>query len=141
MDDDGAGACRLPLEQDQLRLYGIPRSSAEIPAGDDRVTDRHGDRCVDATHAKRVEAELGWRASCEGAPRGTKRLRNEPRAVNVQIEHERVTVETFPGDLVQVHSLVDGVVAASARSRPTGKPYPIGPRASSIMPRRRPGAR
>ena len=95
-DDDSAGLSGLPLDLDELRLDRIPRAPAEIPAGDDRVAHRLGDDSVHGTLPQRVEPDLGRRTHRDCAPHRTERLRNESPAVGVQIEHERLPMESFP---------------------------------------------
>src|SRR5881392_186872 len=101
-NDDGAGLSGLPLDPGELRFDRIPRASAEIPAGDDGVAHRVDGRSVDATLPERVEADLDRRTGGDCAPRGTERLRNEPLAVGVQIEHERLPLESTAVERVHI---------------------------------------
>ena len=93
--DASTGLAGLPLDQDELCLDGIPGAPADIPPCDDRIADSLGDHRIDPSLAQHVETDLGRRTKRDAAPHGAERLRYEPRAVGVQIEHERLAMESF----------------------------------------------
>ena len=86
---------RLAARSGRAGLDRLPGAPAEVPAGDDRVAHRLGDRRIDPRLPQRVEPVLRRRTDGDAAPHGAERLRDEPRAVGVQIEHERLAMESF----------------------------------------------
>jgi hypothetical protein len=93
--DDSSGIAGLSLDQGELCLDSIPWTPAEIPACDDRIADSLGDHRIDPSLAQHVETDLVRRTKRDTAPHGAERLRYEPRAVGVQIKHERPAMDPF----------------------------------------------
>ena len=95
LDDKSTGITGLPLDQDELRLDGIPWVPADIPTCDDRIAHSLGDHRIDPSPAQHVETDLGRGTNRDAAPHGAERLRYEPRTVGVQIEHQRPAMKSF----------------------------------------------
>ena len=94
-DDEGTGIVGLPLDPGELCLDRVPRAPADVPACDDRVAHRLCDRGIDTAFPQRVESDLGRRTHRHATPHAAERLRDEPRAVDVQIEHNGPAVKSF----------------------------------------------
>src|SRR6478735_6042908 len=85
----------MPLDPGELCLDCVQRDPADVPACDDRVAHRLCDRGIDTAFPQRVEPDLGRCTNRHATPYAAERLREEPRAVDVQIEHKGPAVESF----------------------------------------------
>ena len=119
-----------------------------------RVTT--GSPTASATTASTPPSRSASNPTSAGAPAVTarhtvaERLRNESRTVGVQVEHERLPVESFPVECVHVDSLREGAAAAGAAPRQAQGTSRLGPfdklgphqlSAHRLMPRTRLRAR